>query len=98
MLQQLFSTENLFRLGGDEFAIMLTEMEDENMPNEAAEELLKGFAAKVARKFPHTNISVSIGVATDTGTGDFGELFKKADMALYDSKKAKKSAYTIWRE
>lgn len=96
LLLQLFSADNLFRLGGDEFAIMLTEIDGEGRPKDSAEHLLAGFAAKVARKFPHTNISVSIGGAIDAGIGDFGELFKKADMALYDSKKAGKSAYTLW--
>jgi len=43
----------------------------------------------------HTKISVSIGIAMDVDDGDFGELFKKADMALYDSKKTGKSAYSL---
>lgn len=96
LLQQLFPAENLFRVGGDEFAIILPQVEGVDRPKQCAEQLLSGFAAKVALKFPHTNISVSIGVAVDAGDGDFGELFKKADMALYGSKKAGKSAYTLW--
>lgn len=96
LLQQLFTAENLFRLGGDEFAIILPQMEDVDMPKQCAEQLLTEFGVKVARKFPHTNISVSIGVAVDAGDGDFGELFKKADMALYDSKKSGKNTYTLW--
>ncbi|MDD2464475.1 MAG: diguanylate cyclase [Desulfobulbus sp.] len=95
LLQQLFPAENLFRLGGDEFAIILPQVEGEYRPKQYAEQLLSGFAAKVARKFPYTNISVSIGGAIDAGDGDFGELFKRADMALYDSKNAGKSAYTF---
>nr|WP_321467715.1 diguanylate cyclase [uncultured Desulfobulbus sp.] len=95
LLQQLFPPENLFRLGGDEFAIILPQIDGVGRQNEYAKQLLSGFAAKVARKFPHTNITVSIGGAVDAGDGDFGELFKKADIALYDSKKAGKSAYTL---
>lgn len=96
LLQQQFPAENLFRLGGDEFAIMLPQVEGGGLPKPYAEQLLSGFAAKVVQKFPHTNISVSIGGAVDAGDGDFGELFKKADMALYDSKKTGESAYTLW--
>ncbi len=96
LLQQLFPAENLFRLGGDEFAILLPQAEDGDWPKPYAEQLLSGFAAKIVQKFPHTNISVSIGVAVDAGDGDFDKLFKKADMALYDSKKTGKSAYTLW--
>ncbi len=96
LLQQLFPAENLFRLGGDEFAILLPQVEGGDCPKPYAEQLLTGFATKVVQRFPHTNISLSIGVAVEAGDGGFGELFKKADMALYDSKKAGESAYTVW--
>ena len=89
VLQRLFPAEHIFRLGGDEFAIMLPEVEDQEALKQYAEQLLSGFAAQVARRFPHTNISVSVGGAVDAGNKDFGELFKKADMALYDSKKCR---------
>ena len=95
LLQQLFPAENLFRLGGDEFAIILPQVEGADSPKQCAEQLLAAFEVKVARKFPHTKISVSIGIAMDVDDGDFGALFKKADMALYDSKKAGKSAYSV---
>ncbi|ABA89535.1 diguanylate cyclase, PAS domain-containing [Syntrophotalea carbinolica DSM 2380] len=95
LLQQLFPAENLFRLGGDEFAIIIPQVKGADRPEQCAEQLLTGFGDKVARKFPHTKISVSIGIAMDVDDGDFGELFKKADMALYDSKKAGKSAFTL---
>lgn len=97
MLQQIFPSENLFRLGGDEFAILLHDVGDPNIPGQCAEQLLAGFEDKVARKFPHTDISVSIGIAMDDDKDEnFGELFKKADMALYESKKAGKNAYKFW--
>ncbi len=91
LLQSVFPGENLFRLGGDEFAIFLPNVESPAMPEQYAEQLLSEFEVKVAQQFPHTGISVSIGVAMDTdNVGDFGELFKKADMALYESKKSRK--------
>ena len=94
LLKQIFPAENLFRLGGDEFAIILPDVKDPAMPEQYAEQLLEGFKTKVAQKFPDTRISVSIGIAMDVDTyGDFGELFKKADIALYDAKKSGKSAY-----
>ncbi len=96
LLQQLFPAENLFRLGGDEFAIILPQVEGSDRPKQCAEQLLTGFEVKVARKFPHTKISVSIGIAMDVDDGDFGELFKKADMALYDSKKKQGKVPTLF--
>jgi diguanylate cyclase (GGDEF)-like protein/PAS domain S-box-containing protein len=98
LLQELFPAENLFRLGGDEFAIILRDMQDPIMPKQYATQLLEGFNANIARQFSHTDISLSIGIAMDGDEdGDFGELFKKADIALYDSKKAGKNTYTLWQ-
>ncbi|MBM9518236.1 diguanylate cyclase [Desulforhopalus vacuolatus] len=97
LLQELFLAENIFRLGGDEFAIILPQVESVDMAKQCAEQLRTGFGVNVARMFPHTNISVSIGIAVVADDdSDFGELFKKADMALYDSKKSGKSACTLW--
>jgi diguanylate cyclase (GGDEF)-like protein len=98
LLQELFPNENLFRLGGDEFAIILRDMQDPIMPKQYAGQLLEGFNTNIARQFSHTDISLSIGIAMDGDEdGDFGELFKKADIALYDSKKAGKNTYTLWQ-
>lgn len=97
MLLQIFPAENLFRLGGDEFALLLHNVSDSNLPRQCAEQILAGFAENVACKFLHTDISVSIGIAMDDDKEEnFGELFKKADMALYESKKAGKNVYKFW--
>lgn len=99
LLQQVFPGENIFRLGGDEFAIMLPDVEGVEVPRTYVEKLLRGFVNEVAQQFPETDISASVGIAMDVGDGNnFGELFKKADMALYESKKAGKCRYTIWKE
>ena len=93
LLQQMFPAEAMFRLGGDEFAIILQDITDTSIPEQFAKQLLAGFEEKVARKFPKTRISVSIGIAIDGEDENFGELFKKADIALYGAKKSGKSAY-----
>jgi len=96
LLQQLFPAENLFRLGGDEFAIILHGLKDATIPQQYARNLLHEFETSLARQFSYTDISLSIGIAMDEDKGwDFGELFKKADMALYDSKESGKSTYTL---
>lgn len=97
LLQINFPADNLFRLGGDEFAIILPDTKSQNQVTTAAEKLLKGFDNYIIKQFPHTEISVSIGIAWDPlNNNEFGELFKKADMALYDSKKSGKNAITLW--
>ena len=97
ILKQMFPAENLFRLGGDEFAIIINNIKNSDIPKQYAEDLLASFNKKLAEKFSCTNISVSIGIAMDIGEAeDFGELFKRADMALYESKKSGKNTCSFW--
>lgn len=97
LLQQIFPAESIFRLGGDEFAIVLPGTHGIGAPKQGAEKLLVRFDDTIARQFQHTKVSVSIGIAMDVDASDnFGELFKRADLALYDAKKSGKSAYRIW--
>ena len=97
LLKQLFSSENLFRLGGDEFGILLHHIEDKKTLKNYAEQLLSDFKEKVATRFSDVKISLSIGIAINScQSSDFGTLFKRADMALYESKKSGKNAFTFW--
>ena len=93
----------MYRLGGDEFAIIIPKAQHYEIPKMLAEKLLTGFENKILHQFSNTRVSVSIGIALGTDiqenegiTVDFGELFRKADIALYDSKNSGKSAYTFW--
>ncbi len=98
LLTQTFPAENLFRLGGDEFAIILHNMEGPTIPRQYAEQFLERCNTNITKQFSQTNISVSIGIAMDVDdVRDFGELFKRADMALYESKKAGKNTFTFWK-
>ena len=103
LLREFFPIENLYRLGGDEFAIIIPKAQHYEIPKMLAEKLLTGFENKILHQFSNTRVSVSIGIALGTDiqenegiTVDFGELFRKADIALYDSKNSGKSAYTFW--
>jgi len=97
LLQQIFPEEYLYRLGGDEFAIIIPSVDGPEVPKHYAEQLLAGFETKLADRFNQTQISVSIGIAMDVSHEEnFGELFKKADMALYESKRFDRSTYTFW--
>ena len=104
LLLRLFPAENLFRLGGDEFAIILVDSEEsESTKAETAqayaEKLISEFNEYVFKNFHHTEITVSIGIAIySDGTEDFGSLFKKADIALYDSKCSGKNTFTFWHK
>jgi diguanylate cyclase (GGDEF)-like protein len=98
LLKETFPCETLFRLGGDEFAIILHGIKNPDKLKQYAEQLLSNFNTKLARQFSRTNISMSIGIAMAIdGLKEFGELFKRADMALYESKKSGKNTSTIWK-
>ena len=98
---RLFPAENLFRLGGDEFVIILVNSEESEATQAetaqaCAEKHISEFNEYVFKNFRHTEITVSIGIAIDSDdTEDFGSLFKKADIALYDSKCSGKNTYTF---
>lgn len=97
LLRRTFPSKALFRLGGDEFAVILHGIKNPDTPKKYADQLLSDFNTKLARQFSHTNVSISIGIAMAVdGPKEFGELFKKADMALYESKKSGKNTRTFW--
>lgn len=97
LLKETFPIETLFRLGGDEFAVILHGIKNPDRSKQYAEQLLSDFNTKFAHQFSHTNISISIGIAMAVdGENEFGELFKRADMALYESKKSGKNTSTFW--
>ena len=98
ILRDSFDTENIFRLGGDEFAVIFPGAGD--TPEKAlgcARDGARKIIAETKRRGIHRDLSVSIGVAAASGPGeDFGALFKKADIALYDAKCAGKNTCCGW--
>lgn len=100
ILRDNFTTDNIFRLGGDEFAIIFP---GEGQPKEQMLEMGKRSARSIISKVEdlsiHKDFSVSIGIAaTSSDDEDFGSLFKKADIALYDSKCSGKNTWCLWGE
>ncbi|TYT74235.1 sensor domain-containing diguanylate cyclase [Desulfobotulus mexicanus] len=97
LLQKIFPSDNLFRLGGDEFAIILPDTKKAETAKQYAEKLVAGFEETIVLHFPHAEVSVSVGLAIDVDDSqNFGELFKRADIALYDAKNSGKSAWRFW--
>ncbi len=86
----LRSIDVLGRYGGEEFAILLPGTNSHN----AAMVLAERIRERVAEEPVHTDagavkVTVSVGVAgLDETTRDPGDLFKRADAALYEAKQA----------
>jgi diguanylate cyclase (GGDEF)-like protein/PAS domain S-box-containing protein len=98
ILRSGFDADNVYRLGGDEFAVIFpgageTGEEALGRARAAARRIIE----ETKRQVIHPDLSVSVGIAAASGPGeDFGSLFKKADIALYDAKCAGKNTCCEW--
>lgn len=75
------------RAGGDEFVIVLSDLDDEHPPKEAAERLLASVAQPFELAGRQFTITLSIGIAVYPHDGADGDtLIKNADAAMYLAK------------
>ena len=98
VLRKYFRTDDyLCRIGGDEFAILLKDY------NHNSSELLREKGQKINVVLKTTDdglppISLSVGVAFGNKHDDTDSLFKKADSALYQTKRAGRNGLTIFED
>ncbi len=88
-------SDHIIRMGGDEFCIIMTGIEDKD-----SQMLIdKIYAINSALKNPRSSnipkVSISAGIAFSS-QGFTSDLYKKADMALYHTKKTTRDGYTIY--
>jgi len=96
-LRQMFRSQDIIgRIGGDEFLIFLQNIPSEDLVYSRCELILDTFRRLFKELAPNANASCSIGVAMvpTHGTG-FNELFRRADEALYLSKRHGKNTFTV---
>ncbi len=85
LLKDSFSfSDYIFRLGGDEFGVLLPEFEINDM-NNLTEKIEKINKALTEPEFDFPKVSISAGIAVSMN-GFKKELFRKADVALYQAK------------
>lgn len=99
--QKSRSTNIICRYGGDEFMILLSETDGEQSKLFARKltEAITSYPFKNKKKQPLGTISISGGMASFPENGrDIEELLKKADIALYASKKAGRGRITHFDE
>ena len=86
------------RLGGDEFIIFLVGIPAEAVYKNVAK-LLEKLSLVYVRDQKEVAISASIGIALVPRHGtEFGELYEKADKALYDVKRNGRNGYKVYME
>ena len=84
------------RFGGDEFIFFIKDNDDVGVAVKTAKDIVSGAADSI--KLPNEErISVSIGIALYHGLEkNYSEIFKKADMALYELKSTRTAQYKIY--
>jgi diguanylate cyclase (GGDEF)-like protein len=100
MLHRIFrSTDVIARIGGDEFAVFCMGIGDSGHISEIMSRLMEDWrgtdlAAEGEATFRAT-LSIGVSIAPRDGF-DYEDLFNKADMALYESKRQGRDRYTIY--
>lgn len=83
------------RIGGDEFAVLLANMRRTKEIIAAAE----GICAALSYDMNGVRVSASIGIAMYPRHGDtFGELYERADAALYRAKGLGRDRFVIYKD
>ena len=96
-MQDLFRSNDVIgRIGGDEFIVFLRGMNHKSHIASKADDICKIFNL-IYSDDDGMKVSGSLGIALFPTDGEtFDELYKKADIALYTSKRAGKSCYTFY--
>lgn len=89
-------TDIIGRMGGDEFAVFMIDVQSLDIVKEKAQDLLIAIAENTKAYCIDDRLSCSIGIAiTSKQNETFQELYKRADILLYQAKKAGKNQYQI---
>ncbi|MFK2825432.1 GGDEF domain-containing protein [Bacillus sp. B190/17] len=85
------------RLGGDEFAVIFADAERERVLAKASSMLFKmNHSIRCKGDSDQIDVTMSIGIAFADDKDDLDMLYKKADIALYQSKEKGKNQYQIY--
>ncbi len=91
----LRSNDLIGRLGGDEFIVFVRGADNEDGFRRCAEKLNSVLMKKYEENGKEVSISASIGIAVAEQGTDFNELYKRADIALYEVKRCGRNGYRL---
>ena len=97
-LRQMFRSNDIIgRIGGDEFLILMRDIPNAELAVTRCGQLLDTLRPMLENLAPGYNLSCSIGAALVPEHGvSYTDLFRRADEALYVSKKAGKNTFTVY--
>jgi diguanylate cyclase (GGDEF)-like protein/PAS domain S-box-containing protein len=97
MRRTLRDTDTLARIGGDEFAFLFPMVEDRLEVEAVAARILETLSAPFIIEGREFTISGSMGICLfPEDGGDAQTLMKRADMAMYEAKRAGKNTWRHW--
>ena len=76
------------RLGGDEFAVLLLNLVTPALATHRAEQMLSALEATLEVEGMQITVEAAGGIALATGSGGINELMRRADVAMYQAKRA----------
>ena len=96
-LAETFQKDDIVgRFGGDEFIVFIKNFNDPEVAAEAARAIIGGVSKHVKLPDEGMLVGVSIGIAIYHGKeNNYSEVFKKADMALYQTKADRSIGFSI---
>lgn len=85
------------RLGGDEFAVLLTEIRDSGEAAATARRILEALDVPISVGDHEANVSSGVGIAVSADAiVDVDELVSRADIALYQAKRAGRGRWQVF--
>ena len=84
------------RLGGDEFAILLEGVEEPADATRIAQRILKALQEPFTIGEKEALVSASVGVVLGGSQDRPGDLFRRADIAVYEAKARVKGTYEVF--
>lgn len=85
--RRFVNDEIVGRFGGDEFIVLIQNTNDLDSARKTAQDLVEGVSDSVFLPNHEKGVSISIGIAAYNGLEkNYSELFKKADIAMYQAK------------
>lgn len=92
MLGMVRGSDTVSRLGGDEFVVLLSTVTDEDDGHAVARKLVEAVSAPMAHHGLTLSVSASVGVIEfRPGESSAEELIGRADAAMYEAKRARRS-------
>lgn len=96
-LKRLFRKSDITgRVGGDEFFVLMSNVPSRGVVEKKAAEICETFRNTYSGEHQNYKISCSLGIAFSCDGSEYQDLFRKADIALYEAKIKGKDQFVLY--